>query len=72
MKLYTQTYGGNLHESAITINKLGLAEHVIVMDVVGMYTTVVFKMPDELAYKLREDDNISRNKNLLKLKEGKK
>lgn len=56
MKLHTETYSGNLHQAATAINKQGLAEYVIVMDFTDLYTVVVFKMPDELVYKLREEN----------------
>lgn len=55
LKLHTENYGGNLHETATWVNKAGLAEYVLVMSSSGYSTQVVFRMPAELVYKLREE-----------------
>jgi len=53
-KLHTANYGGNLHETAVAINKQGWAEYVVVMQSSGMSTQVVFKMPAHMVYAIRE------------------
>lgn len=52
-KLHTENIGGNLHEAATKINKLGWAEYVIAMDYSGNYTVCVFKMPSYLVKNIR-------------------
>jgi len=54
MKLHTENYSGNLHETAVQINKQGFADYVIAMDSTGRNTVVVFRMPSELVWELRE------------------
>lgn len=57
MKLHTENLPGNIHQSATFINKQGWADYVISMDFSGgNYTIVVFCMPDEMVYKIRELD----------------
>ena len=53
MKLHVESFGGNLFEAATTINKLDWAKYVVEMDVVGMYTIVVFKMPTIMVHAIR-------------------
>jgi len=52
-KLHTENFSGNLHEVSTTINRLGLAKYVLVMDRAGDYTVVVFKMPRWKVHALR-------------------
>jgi hypothetical protein len=55
-KIYTEVMGGNVHESAITINKLGLAKFLMSLTFNGgNYSTAVFKMPAHMVWKLRKD-----------------
>jgi hypothetical protein len=54
MQLVTNNYGGNLHVTASAINANGLADYVLAMDCsTGYNTVVVFRVPDEVASKLR-------------------
>lgn len=55
-KLHTETLPGNLHAAAHEINRRGLADYVLQMEVVGFYTIAVFKMPTALVHKLRAED----------------
>lgn len=55
MKLHTDNFTSNLHETATAINKLGLAQYVHTMSSSGASTQVVYLMPDELVWKLREE-----------------
>lgn len=55
-KLHTETFGGNVHESATLVNKLGWAEYLVSLEFNGgNYSTAVFLMPAEMVYKLRSD-----------------
>ncbi len=55
MKLHTETMCGNVHEAATTINKRGWAEYLVSLEFTGgNYSTAVFKMPNEMVYKIRE------------------
>ena len=56
MKLHTENIGGNLHSAATYINRQGWADYVIHMDSVRYNTIVVFKMPDELVWKIRGEN----------------
>lgn len=59
MKLHSMNFGGNLHESSNAINRLDMAEYVIAMQSSGMSTVVVFRMPAEMVYILREGSGYS-------------
>ncbi len=49
MKIYTQNFGGNVHEAASAINRLELAEHLVsISSPSGLNSIGVFKVPDEL------------------------
>jgi len=56
IKIHTEVMGGNAHESAHTINKLGLAKFLLSLSFNGgSYSTAVFKMPAHMVWKLREE-----------------
>lgn len=49
MKIYTQNFGGNIHEAAGVINRTELAEHLVhISSPSGLNTIGVFRVPDEL------------------------
>lgn len=55
-KLHTENIGGNLHEAATNINKMGWADYVLSMSFNGgNYTVAVFRMPIEMVHKIRKD-----------------
>jgi predicted phosphoadenosine phosphosulfate sulfurtransferase len=55
-KLYTETLGGNVHEAAQTINKLGLAKFVVSLSFNGgNYSTALFRMPAHMVWELRKN-----------------
>ncbi len=57
MKLHTENIGGNIHKAATFINKMGWAEYLISLYLNGgSYSTAVFRMPDEMVWKIREED----------------
>lgn len=56
-KLHTENYGGNLHATAVAINKLGLADYVLAMSSSGGNTVVVFRMPARMVYRVRESQS---------------
>lgn len=48
MKIYTQNIGGNVHEAADLINKLGLAEWLVhLSSPTGLNCIGVFRVSDE-------------------------
>lgn len=56
MKLHTETIPGNLHESAIIINKSGWAEYLVSMTSdSGHYTIAVFRMPYNMVNAIRSE-----------------
>lgn len=55
MKLHTENFGGNLHQTATAINRLGLADYVLQMSYSGCGTVVVFRMPDDMVKKIRAE-----------------
>lgn len=54
MQLISSNFPGNLHASSDTVNKMGLAEFVVTMDSTGHNTIVVFKVPDDIAPRVRK------------------
>jgi len=59
MRLFTINTPGNAHEAAIYLNKLGLAEYLVQIDVInGYHSVTVLKVPlervAEVAKKLGE------------------
>lgn len=55
-KLHTETFGGNMHEAAVTINRMGLATYLVTMDYAGSLTICVFRMPADLVHQLRREN----------------
>ena len=55
MKLHTENFSGNLHEAAVTINKLGWADFVMQMESSGGNTIVVFQMPNSMVHSIRKN-----------------
>ncbi len=53
MQLVSTNIGGNLHQAVGYINKMGLADFVFALDSTGHNTVAVFRVPDDLAPKLR-------------------
>ena len=54
MQLVTINLGGNLHTACSTINKMGLADFVLALDYSGGGTVAVFRVPDDVAPRLRQ------------------
>ncbi len=57
MMIYTENFPGNMHTSAVAINKRGLAEYLIQMDTMssGSGTVAAFRVSDELYEELTKD-----------------
>ena len=53
-KLHTENFGGNVHATATAINKLGWARYVLSMESSGFNTVVVFLMPAQMVWEIRE------------------
>ncbi len=53
MKLHTENFGGNLHATAVAINKRGWAEYVVVLQSNPSGTVAVFRMPDDMVHDIR-------------------
>lgn len=56
MKLHTETIGGNLHEAATFINKMGWADKLVTMNFSGNYTVAVFLMTREEVHLIRANN----------------
>ena len=56
MKIHTETMCGNVHEAATTVNKRGWGEYLVSLEFTSVnYSTAIFKMPDEMVYKIRKE-----------------
>lgn len=53
-QLVTRNFGGNLHATAHSINRMGLSDFVLAMDSNTSGTIVVFKVPASMAPDLRK------------------
>lgn len=62
--LWTENVPGNLHQAAMNVNAVDMADYVIAMDYnSGGYTVVVFRLPIELRDKMwREQGRIGEPK----------
>lgn len=59
MKLWSENYGGNLHETAHILNEQGISD-VVAMDYVGCNTIVVYRIADD-EYVRKKADQKRRN-----------
>ncbi len=59
MKLWSENFGGNLHQTASILNDLGISD-VIAMDCTGWNTVVVYRISDE-EYTQKLIDRANRN-----------
>ncbi len=59
MKLHTMNLAGNLHEAAVTLNKLDLADYVLCMSSTGHNTIVVLRMERMLVHRLRSESGFT-------------
>jgi hypothetical protein len=61
MKLISENFGGNTHDTVATINRWKMAKYVLQIDTTssGMNTVVVFRVPDDfdLGEYLKQDLN---------------
>lgn len=55
-KLYSQNILGNLHEMAVSVNRMGWAGYLIGFERSGNYTICIFKMPADMVRKIRNAD----------------
>jgi hypothetical protein len=54
MQLVSTNLAGNLHDATATINAMGLADFVLALSYSGCATIAVFRVPDDVAPKLRK------------------
>ena len=59
MKLWSENFGGNLHETTTTLNTLGISD-VVAMDYIGCNTLVVYRITEE-EYNQKIAERKSRN-----------
>lgn len=52
--IHVETVGGNFFDAANFINRNGIADHILQMEVVGNYTQLIMRMPEAVADKLAD------------------